>query len=227
MKVVLSVVSHGQAELVDELLKSIDTYVECSHEIYIYILHNITQDYEYQEIKFPRLIVNALNKNGFGTNHNKVFEFTNPDFIFIINPDILFVEPVNLDLLLEKVPELGIASPHIVNQKMKTVDFRRSDLTIYNLLRRHIFRRPEQDFDWLAGMFLILNKKTFSFLNGFDEKFFMYVEDCDLSKRCKSGGGDLVILSSKVVHNEQRASRKSLQHLIWHVSSLVRYVFLK
>jgi GT2 family glycosyltransferase len=85
-----------------------------------------------------------------------------------------------------------------------------------------------EKFDWLAGMFLVVNSISFRKLQGFDTDFFMYVEDCDLSMRARKAGmkiGDLEGFS--VVHDARRASTKSFKHLRWHITSLLRYWFLK
>ena len=74
---------------------------------------------------------------------------------------------------------------------------------------------------WFAGMFLVTNKKTFKRVNGFDTKYFMYVEDCDLSYRVIEAGGKLeVIKNFNVIHDERRMSFKSLTHFKWHMKSL-------
>lgn len=50
-----------------------------------------------------------------------------------------------------------------------------------NLLQRKFLKNNMEKFDWLAGMFLVVNSTSFKKLQGFDTVFFMYVEDCDLS----------------------------------------------
>jgi GT2 family glycosyltransferase len=49
-------------------------------------------------------------------------------------------------------------------------------------LRRQA-RGPEPDFDWLAGMCLVVSSEAFRALGGFDERYFMYCEDADLCLR--------------------------------------------
>ena len=50
--------------------------------------------------------------------------------------------------------------------------------------------------DMISGSFIFLNKKNFLFLGGFDENFFLYLEDLDLGMRARSGGYELYCLPS-------------------------------
>ena len=123
---------------------------------------------------------------------------------------------------------IDISSPQIVGVSGAVEDYKRADLTFTNLLKRKFFRNNVEKFDWLAGMFLIVNSTSFRKLQGFDTDFFMYVEDCDLSMRARKVGmkiGDIEGFS--VVHDARRASTKSFKHFKWHITSLLRYWFLK
>jgi len=61
----------------------------------------------------------------------------------------------------------------------------------------------------VKGAFLMIPKQIFSDLNGFDEDYFMYMEDVDLSySALKAGKVNWIVNSRNVIH------------LGWHVSSL-------
>jgi GT2 family glycosyltransferase len=73
-------------------------------------------------------------------------------------------------------------------------------------------------------MFLLARSKAFAAVGGFDERFFMYCEDADLSIRLQLAGWRVrQIPDASVVHAAQRASRGSTRHVLWHVSSLSRH----
>ena len=82
--------------------------------------------------------------------------------------------------------------------------------------------------DWIAGMFMLVKSNHFRNIRGFDEKFFMYLEDVDICKRTYSDGGVVIVdPREKVIHDARRASFKSFQHLKWHILSLIRFLLIK
>lgn len=50
------------------------------------------------------------------------------------------------------------------------------------------FYKSEKELDWVTGAFLLISKDVFRQTGGWDEKFFMYVEDVDLCFRIKKLG---------------------------------------
>ena len=227
MKICLSIVSHGQTDLVIDLLKSLDEFVVCErHDVTVIITENTTSRYKYI-CKYPITHVCNLRRKGFGVNHNAAFEKADPDFFFVINPDIIFQSEFNLDQLIDAMIslEIDLTSPIITNTKGETADYKRADLTVTNILKRKLIKANEQYFDWFAGMFLIFTGTCYRDLGGFDPRFFMYVEDCDICVRARLKGykvNDAVDMS--VRHDARRASKRiGSKHFYWHVSSLFKY----
>ena len=78
--------------------------------------------------------------------------------------------------------------------------------------------------EWAAGMFMLFKSNGYRSIGGFDEKFFLYYEDVDLCVRAWHLGFKVIADTSVVViHNAQRASRGSLRHFRWHISSMALY----
>jgi N-acetylglucosaminyl-diphospho-decaprenol L-rhamnosyltransferase len=183
-----------------------------------------------KSVRFRTYNISNLRHKGFGANHNAVFERFESDFFFIVNPDIILNKNLDLDLIVEQLisDRVDISSPQIVGVSGAVEDYKRANLTFTNLLKRKFIRNNVEKFDWLAGMFLVVNSTSFRKLQGFNTDFFMYVEDCDLSMRARKLGmkiGDIEGFS--VVHDARRASTKSFKHFKWHITSLLRYWFLK
>ena len=227
MKIVFSIVSHNQQRLVQNLLDSMSIYLNAGdHEFVCVITENILNEVKLNSHSFELNVHINLRQTGFGRNHNCVFEHYDSDYFCIINPDIVFKETVNLDDIIEEMEnqKIHISSPKILNANGDLEDYKRADLTFMNLINRKFFGIKEQEFHWFAGMFLIVNSESFRALNGFDTKFYMYVEDCDLCDRARIRDLHIEDCSEfSVIHNARRASRKNLRHLIWHVESLIKY----
>ena len=162
--ILFSIVSHGQEEIVQNLLKSIDKFIvteDCS--LKIIVTENLKKDINITSNHFNLEKTINLREKGFGNNHNCAFENSQSDFFFIINPDIEFIHTVNLNALIQEIEikEIDICSPLIIDRSGDIEDYKRSDLTFFNLSQRKIFRKKESHFDWFAGMFLIVRSKSY------------------------------------------------------------------
>jgi N-acetylglucosaminyl-diphospho-decaprenol L-rhamnosyltransferase len=210
------------------LLKDIDKYLCFDPErVRIIVTKNIPED-SWTPISqnFELKVFENLEPRGFGANHNAALKGSCSDLLLICNPDIRLTHPISPHDFVTIYEKNGIFSAHIVNSEEKKQDYFRPEITVRSLLSRYLLQPTTDPKDWLAGMFLLINSNTFSALNGFDESFFMYVEDCDLSLRAKAKGWKTGVLKNIVViHDAQRGSRRNAQHMRWHLSSLLYYFY--
>jgi GT2 family glycosyltransferase len=71
---------------------------------------------------------------------------------------------------------------------------------------------------------MLFRSSAYAKIAGFDERYFMYVEDVDVCTRLwKAGLKVMVCPSAVVIHEARHASRRSWAHLRWHITSLLRY----
>jgi N-acetylglucosaminyl-diphospho-decaprenol L-rhamnosyltransferase len=145
---------------------------------------------------------------------------TPPDFVYILNPDAV-PEPGAISSLLEFMeqhPCAGFAGSRIHGEdgcyhhtafRFPTVlsEFESGAGTgpISRLLRRYIVAIPEPsgntEVDWVAGASLMVRYKMFEQTGGFDEHFFLYFEETDLSWRARSRGWTShYVPASRVMH---------------------------
>ena len=78
------------------------------------------------------------------------------------------------------------------------------------------------------GGFSIKNYiSEFKYLNGFDKRYFLYMEDVDICRRIDEiGKKKLYYPKVEIIHHHQQGSSKSLKLFIIHTSSAIKY-FLK
>ncbi len=79
--------------------------------------------------------------------------------------------------------------------------------------------------DWVSGAFMLVRRSAFEAVGGFDESYFMFLEDVDLCRRLRlAGWGVAYEPAGRVVHLEG-ASRESAPYrmIIAHHRSLLRY----
>ena len=71
---------------------------------------------------------------------------------------------------------------------------------------------------------ILVIKNTFQLIDGFDERFFMYLEDVDICKRLINNNYKIFIDNeNRVIHNAQRESRKNIKLFFIHLNSLLKY----
>lgn len=230
----LSIVSHGQSALIRPLLDDLRRLALRNIEVLITI--NIPEDEAaFFNLPFPSTLIRNAKQQGFGANHNAAFERSSGRFFVVVNPDIrlpsLDVERL-LDLMQD--PKVGAIAPVVLNGAGGVEDSVRRFPTIAGLARRVILKQRVPgyrwgiepiDVDWTAGMFVVFRREAYAAVHGFDHRrFFMYFEDVDICRRLKKAGWRVVLQPCIcVIHDAQRASRRSIKHLRWHLTSAARY----
>ena len=230
IRVVFSIVSHGHCKFVNKLIDSIDDHIIAdSINLKIIITENADNNIKpYSSKRFQVSNVRNLRKRGFGDNHNAIFEKVDSDYFIVINPDIQFVHQICLASLINNLKQnkIDIATFKVIGPTGVTEDHVRADITLRNLLLRKInFHIDNNKNYWFAGMFMIFKSNSYRKLNGFDTKYFLYVEDCDICTRARELKFKLKLIDDlRVMHLAQRTSRKSMRYAYWHFKSIFRYL---
>ena len=220
--------------LVIDLLRDFERY--CSTDIEVILTLNLPEDlaFSVDGFAFPvRLIRNPLPK-GFGANHNAAFKHVITAWFCVLNPDIrLQGDPFPALLSVLRAPEIGIVAPLIRNPAGTIEDSARKYPTPMGILRKALGRARLPDYDirdtplqvdWLAGMFLVLRTETFALARGFDEGYFLYYEDVDLSWRLRGKGlAAMLVPAAQAVHDARRQSHRNMRYLVWHICSMLRF----
>ena len=171
----------------------------------------------------------------------------NVDWVLICNPDLVFSKGSLAALVASaSIPGegVGIAGPRLVNP----------DGTFYPSARRvpdpltaglhavvglfakdnRFSRRYRMEdgslngrarVDWVSGACLLVRREVFEALGGFDESFFMYVEDVDLCRRAREAGYAVIFEPGARVEHVQGTSTatRPLAMVIAHHRSAMRY----
>ncbi len=87
-----------------------------------------------------------------------------------------------------------------------------------------------QEVDLLVGAFLLIPKRVFDEVDGFDERFFLFLEDFDLCRKVKKHGYKIIYYPEvEAVHYHKRLSEGSIfgqltRKVFWvHVISSLKY----
>ena len=234
----LSIVSHGQGELIRPLLQDLLALHDLLAEVIVTI--NIPEDEAFVRDFIDRLPIRILRNRqpkGFGANHNGAFRTSTAGFFVVVNPDIR-LDNIALDDLVAVAaePEVGVAAPIVYASDGQLQDSARRFPTVRRLLQRKLSGANGPDYaigstplsvDWVAGMFMVFRREVYARIGGFDERYFMYFEDVDICSRLHQDGlGVILVPQARVVHDAQRASRRKFKHFVWHVSSACRFLLM-
>jgi N-acetylglucosaminyl-diphospho-decaprenol L-rhamnosyltransferase len=222
--------------MIRRLLEDCRTFRTPPFEILLTLNIPESKDFIREFDDLPIIVIENQSPKGFGENHNSAFKCCRGDVFMIFNPDISAPQ-LDLAKIVEfaSLPGVGACAPKVVNSGGSVEDSARRFPTISKLIRRVLLRRREADYnlnasttitvDWVAGMFVAFPRGAFEAVRGFDTRYFMYMEDADICRRLRHRGyRTLVDCSTTVVHDAQRASRRSIRHLSWHLRSALRFL---
>ncbi len=184
--------------------------------------------------KFPKVRYIKSNENvGYGAGNNLGAKNASGKYLFFLNPDIR-IAGNSIDVLykfLEKNKKAGIVSPLILGSDKKPLDrqgYKELNLLngifTFSFLRRKFpqfsvasyysfsdwVKEPIKKVDTVYGAALMISSKLFKEVGGFDERFFLYFEENDLSKRVRDLGYELYINSnSKIIHHVGQSTKQT------------------
>lgn len=181
----------------------------------IVFVDNGSQNNDSQVIKqlFPQITSLRNNKNlGFVGGYNVGIRFSlehNPDYIFIVNNDVILAPNTIATLVnaFHHEKNIGVVSPIIyyydkpnliwsAGGKVSTLTLDMVDNHGRNKVFSEIVER-----DFLSGCAMMFKTEVLKKVGLFDEDFFSYYEDYDLSFRIKKAGyKQLLIPQAKIWH---------------------------
>lgn len=242
------VLFNNDLKSLDNLLKSLTHKV--NNIFIIYLIDNSPTDilsqmslFDYMNVKY---IHNCKNL-GFGSGHNIALEKAieiNSKFHFIINPDIILSENVitrmvnyieqnenvgmmmpqilNLDGSIQHLPKLLPSPLSILLRKIKhPVKLYSKFISKYEL--RFVPNDVSYNAPVLSGCFTLLNLNVIQEVGMYDDRFFMYFEDWDLSRRIHTKYQTIYFPKVSVYHGYESGANKSGRLFKVFIKSAIRY----
>jgi GT2 family glycosyltransferase len=183
---------------------------------------------------------------GFGAAHNiaikKAIEY-GADYHFIVNPDIIIKEAVIKPMVefMSSNPNIGMVMPRvlypngdvqflpkllpspfdILKRKLKKPGFLRQKFIQKYELRG--FSNAISNVPILSGCFTLLNLKAIKEIGAYDDRFFMYFEDFDLSRRMHKKYQTIYYPLVSVYHGYEGGANKNAKLFIIFIKSAIKY----
>ena len=243
-KLIISATIVLYKESLETLQKTINCFLEIPLEKKLFLVDNSPTDILKNQFQHPEIIYIFVGKNmGFAKGHNLVMsQFQQlSKYHLILNPDIVFKPRVIPNLIRELENNLSIAiiSPKVIypdgtlqftcreHPSALELVFRR--LGIY---KKYVQKKSYRNFDlskpfypeFIHGCFLLFNTNDFIQINGFDERYFLYMEDADICRKIAKNGKRILYQPTEVVeHLHRRDSAKNVKLFLHHVTSAFKY----
>jgi len=217
-------------------------------EVAVYLVDNSRDDSLSRTAEqFGATYIHLPHNPGFGAAHNvAIREAFKLDLRYhlVLNPDIAFSDNVISTLFdyMERHQEIGLIMPNVYypdGQQQylckllpNPVDLmiRRFFPALYRISgrlaryeMRHSGYNKIMDVPALSGCFMLIRSATLRAAGSFDERFFMYLEDVDLSRRIGRLSRTVYFPYVSVVHDYGKGSYKSMKLLFHHARSAILY----
>ena len=194
----------------------------------------------------PCRLIRAPRNGGYVAGANLGARSSQRELLFICNPDLV-TEPDAIERLAEALDahlDAAVAGPMLLETDGSVYPSGRTFPDLGEALghgfvglfwrdnpwtRRYRLVGDEQhrarNADWVSGASFLVRRDAFEAVGGFDEAYFMYVEDVDLCWRLhRAGWAVLYEPSSRVVHEQGRStSREPYRMLVAHHRSILRF----
>lgn len=195
-----------------------------------------------------RVTVRCLPQNvGFGKGHNSILPELDSDVHFILNPDIqLFANEDTLtglaDWMLAR-PGVVMATPQLYYPDGQRQDLPRRKPTPWLLLARqlaprlggvfakandHYLMRDEdlttaRPIEFCTGSFMAVRTAALQAFGGFDQDYFMYVEDADVTQRALQVGEVWLAPQFRAIHAWHRDPVRDADKFMMQLRSMGLY----
>lgn len=185
---------------------------------------------------------------GYGKAHNKAIIIGQDlaPYHLVINPDVI----INKNCIekcinyLENHKNIGLLMPKVLYPNGQIQHLCKLIPTPFNLIFRRflpsflaqIFQKKLADYELknkdyeknlllhnLSGCFMLMPHSALKEVGLFDENFFMYLEDTDLSRRISSCYTAIYYPEASIVHHYEKGSYKNKKLLFYHIQSAFYY----
>jgi len=233
----------------DEIKNIINILFSSDLRIKLYLVDNSPSDIHSENFANPDNDIEYIftGKNlGFGTAHNIAINKAkdNSEYHLVLNADVDFESGILNTMLnfMKDNQDVGLLAPKILYPDGSIQYSCKLLPSPANLIVRrfvpikkiqdyfnHLYEFRFWSFDkiievpYVMGCFMFIDCKVFEKVNGFDERFFMYPEDMDLTRRIHEKYKTLYFPEVTIFHKHGKGSYKSNRLLYYHVTSMIKY----
>jgi GT2 family glycosyltransferase len=207
------IINYNTPTLVYDCLASISQFLTVPYEVIIVDNNSPDAKVDPEKVasfKSCRAIMASTNK-GFGGGNNIGAAAAVGDLLWLLNSDTLLIDS-SINGMIEEFAaqkEIGLATPLLFNDKELThiqPDFYANFQNLPRLISRQARAPLSLTSTWfktdvIVGASILLRRDLYQQLGGFDERFFMFMEDDDFCYRLKQTGLKVAVYTrARIVH---------------------------
>jgi GT2 family glycosyltransferase len=179
--------------------------------VHVIVVDNGSQDGSLDALpSSPDLTTLRLGANlGFGAACNRGVQAGRSEFVLFLNPDAALAPGAlrHLVEILQRRPDVAVAGPRMIGEdgrvqrssarRPRPADLVAAGFGLHRLFDQFDIILPEAahreagPVDHVIGAAYLIRRSVFEAVGGFDEAFFLYLEDLDLSLRVAERGGTI------------------------------------
>jgi len=195
---------------------------------------------------FPVTLINNRENVGYSA-HNQAIRQSDADYHLILNPDVLLSRSslINGLTYLENNQDTVMICPysegeqgepsHLCKRYPAIVDLALRGFAGETIKQRFDHRLMHYEYrdlptaeiirsvELISGCCILARTKALQLCDGFDETFFLYFEDFDLSLRMSKLGNLDYYPGMKIIHYGGKAASKGLRHILYFMKSAARF----
>ena len=184
---------------------------------------------------------------GYGSAHNLILDRISSDFHLILNPDVIIDKEslVNAITVISNDANVIGVSPYAENIAGEKQYLCKRYPSVFTLFIRGVLTKNKERFfakrlsnyemrelsqkedskgiPLISGCFMLLDTRVLKIVGGFNESYFLYFEDFDLSIRIRKHGDLVYSPKVRIKHFGGEASKKGLGHIFLFARSAIRF----
>jgi len=231
MKVSIVIVNYNVRYFLHQCLLSVYKAID-GMEAEVIVVDNVSKDDSCQMIKesFPSVVLIENTDNvGFSKANNQGVNIAKGEYVLILNPDTFVGEQLFKEILpfADKHKDLGALGVRLIDGTGRFLPESKRGLptpstSFCRMLgfknsgyySNYLTKEGVGKVEVLVGAFMLMRRDRYLEVGGFDEDYFMYGEDIDLSyKLNKKGYTNYYKGTSVVVHYKGESTRKDVKYL--------------
>lgn len=224
-KVAIIVLNYNGEKCLIPCLQSLSSLLYKKYSVLVVDNHSEDNSFALAQEQFPQFSYLQRSENGgFAAGMNTGIQWAEEnqfDFVWLMNYDAK-VSPESLTLLIEAHqanPQIQAMSPVIVKDDGEYW-FTGGRINYWRMRTEHdhvLHSTKPYKTDFLTGCAPLFSLKLLQRVGFFDERFFLYYEDADLSCRIKKKREELWVIPQAVIYHEERSnlSRAKIYHLVF------------